>query len=74
MVSISIRHKAAVEAAAACGVAPDQGRAWLDAAKAGHVGTLSSMLASNLRLLHYKASGTEYVFHYILTEYRMQWG
>ena len=53
---VATRQQAAAAAAAACGVGPDEGRAWMEAAKQGHVTTLASMLAANPKLLHYQAS------------------
>ncbi|KAG2484955.1 hypothetical protein HYH03_016253 [Edaphochlamys debaryana] len=40
----------------------EEGRAWLDAAKAGDVGALGRMLAANPRLLGYQGQGTNYAF------------
>ena len=59
--SALFRQRAAAAASIACGVPPERGRAWLDAAKEGHLGTLASMLSASPALLHYQvgAGGRE---------------
>ena len=44
----------AAAASSACGIPKDTGRKWMDAAKAGHLATLSEMLTSDSRLMHYQ--------------------
>ncbi|GAX75696.1 hypothetical protein CEUSTIGMA_g3139.t1 [Chlamydomonas eustigma] len=56
------RRQAAAAAAASCGVRAETGRAWMDAAKAGDVHTLSKMLQRDPVLLSYKGEGTNYSF------------
>jgi RNA:NAD 2'-phosphotransferase (TPT1/KptA family) len=46
----------AAAAAASCGVSAETGRAWMDAAKAGDISTLSAMLRHDPVLLSYKVS------------------
>jgi len=56
------RESVAAAAAAAVGVSKQEGRAWLEAARDGHLGRLQALLTSNSSLLNYQGQGTSYSF------------